>query len=118
MLYFIIVVHKLVLMQQRFNGTSDFFNRTWAEYKAGFGDPNGEYWIGLDSLHELTSTGLYKLRADLQAENDSQCYWEEFDTFIVGDEASGYLLTVDTTAGSYTGTAGVERLPDSNVMKF
>ena len=30
------------------------FRRRWAEYKAGFGAPNGSYWLGNDRLHALT----------------------------------------------------------------
>lgn len=27
------------------------FNRTWQEYKNGFGNPEGEYWIGKFIMH-------------------------------------------------------------------
>ena len=102
-------------MQQRPEGNSSFFSRTWNEYKAGFGDPSGNYWIGLERLHQLTSSGLYKLRVDVQAQQDGQCYWEEISEFIVGSETSGYLLTSN---GNYTGTAGEGWVYRSNGMKF
>ena len=28
----------------------------WADYKAGFGDINSDFWLGLERLHLLTST--------------------------------------------------------------
>ena len=54
------------LLIQQNDGTSDFFNRSWAEFKVGFGDPSGNYWLGNDLLSQLTaSAGRYKLQFDL-----------------------------------------------------
>jgi ficolin len=89
------------LVQQHYNGTT-FFQRNWASFKAGFGFNNSNYWIGNDKLHQLTMNGQYRLRVDLQGKSDCQWYWAEYSTFIVGDEASFYQLTID----GYSGTAG------------
>ena len=40
----------------RFDGSVDF-HRSWEDYKNGFGDPNGEYWLGNEALHLLTKEG-------------------------------------------------------------
>jgi hypothetical protein len=79
-----------------------FFQRTWAEFKAGFGNISGNYWIGNEQLHQLTMNGQYRLRVDLQAKLDCQWYWAEYSQFVVGNEASFYQLTLS----GYTGTAG------------
>jgi hypothetical protein len=105
-----------VLMQQRVEHTSSFFSRTWAEYVAGFGDETGNYWIGLERLHELTSTGLYKLRVDVQAQSNGEWYWEEFPGFKVGDETTGFELSID--AVNCNGTAGKSYIGSANGMKF
>jgi len=90
-----------VLVQQKVDG-SGFFNRTWAEYKAGFGDPSGNYWLGNDRLSELTQTGRYKLRFDLRAVNGTR-YWAEYSTFVVLNEAYNYRLE---RISGYSGNAG------------
>ena len=57
------------------------------------GSPSGDYWIGLEALHQLTTSGRYKLRVDMQALNGTW-FWEEYAGFSVGGAASNYTLTV------------------------
>ena len=90
-----------MLIQQNVNG-SNFFNRSWAEFKVGFNDSRGNYWLGNDLLHELTTSRSYKLRFDLQARSNLSWYYAEYSTFIVLSEASNYRITVS----GYSGNAG------------
>ena len=101
-----------VLVQQKVDG-SDFFNRSWAEYKAGFGDPSGNYWLGNDLLSQLTQTGRYKLRFDLQALNGNW-YYAEYSTFVVLNEAHNYRLNVS----GYSGNTGNDLLSHNNGLEF
>lgn len=44
----------LVKFQRRIKGDVDF-NRSWTDYKNGFGSPDTDFWIGNDIIHNLTS---------------------------------------------------------------
>ena len=77
------------------------FYRGWDAYKFGFGQRTGEFWLGLESLHHLTTSVSIDLRIDLQSFDNEKRY-AKYSTFIVGSESSNYVLTSD----GYTGDAG------------
>ena len=90
-----------MLIQQNIIG-SNFFNRSWAEFKVGFNDSSGNYWLGNELLSQLTLNGRYKLRFDLQSRSNSNWYYAEYNTFRVLTEANNYKLQV----AGYSGNAG------------
>ena len=49
-----------------------------------------EYWMGLENIHSLTSTGAL-LKIDLERYN-GQSGTVEYDNFVVGDRRSNYQL--------------------------
>ena len=64
-----------LVIQRRINEEVDF-NGCWTEYEEGFGnipsdneDTKGEFWIGLQTFHCLTSEGQWKLRVDYMYNN-------------------------------------------------
>ena len=72
----------VVVIQRRgdFGEPREDFSRTWADYKAGFGDQNKEFWLGNDRIHELTKSGDMTLRVELEAW-DGRTAWAEYETF-------------------------------------
>jgi len=100
-----------VLIQQNVN-RSKFFNRSWAEFKVGFNDTRGNYWLGNDLLSQLTLSRRYKLRFDLQLRNLSW-YYAEYSSFTVSGESRNYELHVS----GYSGNAG-DSLSYHNGMMF
>ncbi|XP_064583940.1 tenascin isoform X1 [Zonotrichia leucophrys gambelii] len=88
-----------IVFLRRQNGKQDFY-KNWNTYVAGFGDPNEEFWIGLENLHKITSQGQYELRVDLRDKGDTA--YAVYERFSVGDAKSRYRLRVD----GYSGTAG------------
>ena len=90
-----------MLVQQNLDG-SNFFHRSWGQFRVGFGQLIGNYWIGNDRLHQLTTSGSYTLRFDLQETGTGTWYYAEYSTFIVQNETSNYLLQ----ASGYSGNAG------------
>lgn len=53
------------VFQRRRDGSVSF-NRGWLDYRGGFGEPQGEYWLGNQQLHLLTNHVQYSLRIDMQ----------------------------------------------------
>ena len=85
------------------DGSVDFY-RTWSDYQLGFGDLSGEFWLGLDKIHRLTTTNTresHELRIDLSDFANTKRY-AKYSSFSIGDSNSKYTLAV----GGYTGNAG------------
>lgn len=103
-----------LLVQQRESGALGF-NRTWAEYRDGFGSVDaqgrGELWLGNQNLHLLTSQGETMLRVELEDWEGDVASGEY--SVRIGSEGEGFPLRVST----YTGDAG-DALGVHSGMKF
>ena len=99
------------VFQRRQDGSVDFY-RGWSDYENGFGDLNGEFWLGLDKIHRLTKQAKILLRVDLMDFDDSRVY-AKYKGFKIGDKNSKYLLSYE----SYNGNAG-DSLSKHKGMKF
>ncbi|XP_063408192.1 fibrinogen-like protein A [Mytilus trossulus] len=99
------------VMLKRNNGSVSF-KRRWIECENGFGDIHAEFWFCNKYTNMLTSSEKYELRVDM-VDPGSQKTYAVYKTFVVGDAASKYKLTV----GDYSGNAG-DRLKYHNGKKF
>ena len=88
-----------MLIQQKVDG-SNAFNRSWTEYKVGFNDTRGNYWLGNELLSQLTHSGRYKLRFELQLRTNLSWYWAEYSSFVVFSERYNYTLQVSGYSGN------------------
>ena len=93
-----------LVIQRRIDGSVDF-NRYWSEYEEGFGklpdddkDTTGEFWIGLRSLHCLTSQGQWELRIDHMFPNNTKGYLS-YHHFRVGSASDYYQLSISGFSG-------------------
>ncbi|OPL33429.1 hypothetical protein AM593_08055, partial [Mytilus galloprovincialis] len=84
------------------HGDAVSFKRTWLACENGFGDVNGDFWFGNKYTNMMTSNGKYELRVDIVDKSNKKKTYAVYKTFVVGDAASKYTLTV----GDYSGNAG------------
>ncbi|KOB72875.1 Angiopoietin-like 1 [Operophtera brumata] len=55
------------VFQNRYDGSQDFY-KSWSDFKYGFGNLAGEFWLGLEKLNYLTNQKLYELRVELETQ--------------------------------------------------
>ena len=87
------------VFQKRLDGSVKFYLK-WADYKSGFGDLNGEFWLGLDKIHRLTLDNNSMLRVDLE-DFEGETRYAEYNLFGVTSEKDKYRLIL----GDYSGNA-------------
>ncbi|KAJ0029251.1 hypothetical protein NQD34_004248 [Periophthalmus magnuspinnatus] len=89
------------VLQRRHDGSVNF-NRSWAEYRDGFGQlDGGEFWLGNNRIHLLTRDRNMELRVELEDFEGLQAY-AQYQLFKVLSERMRFRLLVD----GYSGTAG------------
>lgn len=88
------------VIQRREDGTVDF-QRTWKEYKMGFGSVSVEHWLGNEFVYILTNQRQYALRVELTDWDGHQAF-SQYDSFHIGSEKNNYRLFLK----SHSGTAG------------
>lgn len=100
------------IILRRMDGSVDF-HRSWNIYKKGFGELDGEFFLGLDKIHALTaerSQELLVVLEDSQGNSSSEIY----EKFAIGGEEESFALR---TLGRASGDAG-DSLRNHHGMKF
>ncbi|GFR76993.1 fibrinogen-like protein 1 [Elysia marginata] len=100
-----------VVIQRRVFGDVDFY-KGWADYKRGFGALYGDFWLGNDLIHNLTSSGKYELRIDMKY--GAKSGFAHYGSFSIKNEAGKYALSVS----NFSGTAGDAITAAHNGAKF
>ncbi|XP_050092890.1 ficolin-1-like [Anopheles aquasalis] len=91
-----------IVLQHRFDGSVDFY-RDWVEYREGFGDLNSEFWLGLEHVHQLTTSRKFELIVELEDFNGNSGY-ARYNAFQIGSEKEKYKLK---NVGPYIGSIGM-----------
>lgn len=112
------------VIMQRMDGSVNF-NRPWIDYKIGFGNVEGEYWIGNEVIHRLTYNRTMALRVVMKS------MWilggeavSLYHNFRIGNESSGYRLYLSgydnssTGGDSMTSTTEYCKDPPNNGSRF
>ncbi|CAK6971148.1 microfibril-associated glycoprotein 4-like [Scomber scombrus] len=103
---------KWTVIQRRMDGSINFY-RGWDQYKTGFGQASGEYWLGLENIHLLTQRKSYELRIEMEDFEGAKAY-VHYSSFSVGPEQEGYKLSF---SGFKDGGAGPS-LTEHDGQKF
>eukprot|EP00079_Xenopus_tropicalis_P029635 XP_012825212.1 PREDICTED: ficolin (collagen/fibrinogen domain containing) 1 isoform X1 [Xenopus tropicalis] len=101
-----------IVFQRRVDGSVDFY-RDWKSYKQGFGSQVGEFWLGNENIHLLTSSGNFQLRFDLEDFDNNRKY-ATYSQFRLEGESQKYTLRF----GEFTGGPAGDSLSSHNNKAF
>lgn len=91
-----------ITILRREDGSVNFY-RNWTDYKNGFGNStNGDFFIGLEPLHNLTKSAPHELMIILK-DWEGEMRYASYAHFRIKGEKEKYALNV---LGDYTGDAG------------
>jgi len=91
-----------LIIHQRLDVSSSW-NLPWADYKAGFGSTDGDFWLGLEKMHLLTSSQPYRLRVEVQKSPTNfwqLLAWSSENLVHLVTSSQRYHLRVEVRQGS------------------
>ncbi|XP_062585416.1 microfibril-associated glycoprotein 4-like isoform X1 [Saccostrea cucullata] len=86
---------------QRRNRESPYvnFNAAWDEYKRGFGDVPGMYWLGNEVIHQLTTTYKNSLYIRLKS-TKNESFEVQYSSFSISNDSDDYRLSLGEKSGN------------------
>lgn len=80
-----------------YGNPEDYFLRNWTDYKAGFGDPGQDHWLGLEAIHNLVpdkngNEGAFQLLITLE-DFDGNTTSLIVNNFTIANEDNGYAIS-------------------------
>ena len=88
-----------VILNREPSDVREDFDRTFSDYEKGFGNTSSEFWLGLKTIHQLTTLGCTELRIEME-DFDSKKYIATYSTFTVGSQVEGYVLNIEGFSSS------------------
>ena len=116
-----ILISGWLIIQKNVPGNGSIFNRSWIDYRNGFGDPAEKYyWFGNEKVYQLVSSESWKLRVEVQSKNTKKWYSAEYESFLLSNEATKYAIKVSGCTGDAGDAFSVASSSDwkTNGMKF
>ena len=91
----------MTMMQNKVD-TANSFDKNWTEFKAGFSDSSGNFWLGNDNIHQLTNSRSCTLKITFTTSSGTSEY-ANYAGFKIDTEANGYkIMTASLVRGSST----------------
>ncbi|XP_062565293.1 angiopoietin-2-like isoform X2 [Armigeres subalbatus] len=88
-----------VIQRRLHTDLQENFNRSWNEYKNGFGDLNSEFWFGNNFIHMLTYDDNVELRIEL-FDFEGNFAYAEYKTFRIDTEQFNFNLMISDYQGN------------------
>ena len=79
-------------IQHRISDSVDF-DRDWDDYVNGFGEEDGNYWMGLEEIHQLTTTHDVGLDIDVET-YEGEPFTLKLQKFSIGDTTTNYAWNI------------------------
>ena len=81
------------------------FTRNWADYENGFGDLDGEFWIGLKNIHEFSVQHNMELKVSVWNDSRTLVTWN-YPQFQIDGPSNNYGLSDIVSSGTGDGSYG------------
>ena len=87
-----------IVIQRRLPTANVNFTRNWEDYENGFGDLDGEFWLGLKTIHELTTKTDVELMTTVRNESGPVITWT-YQVFRISGPDTYYVLNISGGQG-------------------